>query len=246
MIGRMVSTKNVRTCLLLLTGLQVATTQAYRLSGSAQPEEARARAVEGPVTPDGAAFAIWGPLFVASALYAAGSGGKQARRADVLAGIAFGANSLWNILTQLRGLGWFSVAVITLAASGATGSMLAHVRRQDRISWRQAKLIGGLAGWLSVALFANIEASLNSTTDKPPTDIEERRAAALVSVASAAAVSANYFSRGNPAYALAAGWGLGGVAVKAAKQKHRNVLLVASGGLLVLTLASMISRRRTE
>jgi hypothetical protein len=225
-------------------------TQLARWTGRGTPEVEQAAASEGPVTPAAGAFVIWAPLFVGDLVYAVSdlkgvrNGGGVSPSAGWLANAALAGNVMWSLNSQFRRLDEASVALIGASLATSTAAVALAERHAARPENRiLARSIGALAGWLSVATFANIETTLIVRGDRLDDDAAVRRAAALVAVASAVASSIVVGLRGNPPFALAAGWGLGGVALKARRRHQWPVLGAAAAGLAAVVGGSVGSRR---
>ena len=204
--------------------------------------EKRSKAARGPLTPPNAAFAIWGPIFAATIAYA----GRAAKHADASAAngwaaLAFLGNTLWALEAQLRGLTWRSVAIIGATATAASAGFLQASRRGDR--WA-ANALAGLSGWLTVATATNLESALIQAKGRPSPEIENTRALVLAGAASGVSVSLALLGRGNPFYAAAVGWGLGGVAVRSRREGRDALALVAAAGATAVALASLFSGNR--
>ena len=169
---------------LALSLIQPLATQFHRTTGAGRAETAETDVHGGPVTPAGGAFAIWLPLFIASTVFGSGISKAERQRhkkietVEALAATTFAADTAWTLQTQLRGLGWGSVALIGTAAASAVGALLTASRHAtaDPGMGFAARWLGGLAGWLSVASFANLEATLNRQHGRPGPAVEERRA----------------------------------------------------------------------
>ncbi len=232
--------------------------QAYKVAGRrAAPERQRARRVQGPATPTGPAFAIWGPLFAVNVGHAAlralrdRRGDVAFRRLGWLTSAAYAFNIAWSVNAQLDRLGWRSVMLIGAgtATSLAAASAAAAYDRQwrsdagDREARWVSNAMAPLAGWLTVATFSNVEAALNTTQPRPRRDAETRRAVGLVAAASVAAAAGAVATRGHPLYGAAAAWGLAGVVAK--NRVARPAVAQAAGvGLLVLAAATFAGGRR--
>ena len=238
----------VRTALLLAAAVPLST-QLARWTGRGTPEVEQAAATEGPVTPAAGAFVIWAPLFAGGLAYAVSdlkgvrTGGGVSPSAGWLANAALAGNLAWSLNSQFRRLDEVSVALIGGSLATSTAAVAVAERHRDRPENRTlARCIGALAGWLSVATVANVETTLNLRRGRPDDKAATRRAAALIGVASITASAISVGLRGNPAFALAAGWGLGGVALKAHRRRQRPVVAAATAGLVAVA-ASSIGRR---
>ena len=236
--------------MLTLAVLQPIAGRLTELAGVGKSIEERSDATRGPITPAKGAFAIWGPLFAGNLWLAVKSffGRRPAssaeRRIAWLNSLAFAGNTGWSLQAQLGGLGWPSVAIITSSAAAATAGMLeAEAARPDTEFTRlAAHTTGPLAGWLTVATFANLDATLTATQGRPSPQRAEARAMALIGGASCVAVACALASKGNPGYAAAAGWGLGGIALRNVRERRPRVAAVAGAGVAGLLLATLAAR----
>ena len=234
-----------------LAGGQPIAAYLSEIRGQGTSEVERARRSDGPVSPTDGAFAIWGPLFAASAALAFWSAGRErradrtVRRVGWLASAANASNIAWSLNAQLSGLGWRSLALITTGAASAIAALVQAER--DAPSSRNARLVawgvGPLAGWLTLASFANLEATLNETGGRPARDVEDRRAAGLLGAATIAASSVALATRGSAPYAGAVAWGLGGTAVRSVRERRPSVLAAACAGLALFAGALWLARR---
>lgn len=236
--------------LVLAAALPLAT-QFSRWTGIGMTEAQRAGKTGGPTTPAAGAFAIWGPIFALLLGYAARrNAAPRAVRTPMtrcgawLATLSLAASTLWSLNAQLRGLGWSSVGLISAGAATATGAVAAFeqgARRTGR-GGAAANLIAPLAGWLTVAGFANLETTLNETQGRPEPEAQTHRAVRILAGATVAAVAGAALTRGNALYALAAAWGLGGVAAR--NRETPAVRGAAVLGLGALAFAAAAVRRR--
>lgn len=232
-----------------LAAAQPLSTRLARWSGRGTPEVEQAAATEGPVTPAGGAFVIWAPLFVGNLAYATAEAGRV-RTGDTSSGAAgwwvnaaLAGNVAWSVNSQFRRLDEVSVALIFGSAAAATTAVaLAERGRAGPAGRALAGSFGPLAGWLCVAGFANVETTLNLRRGRPPDDQAVRRAVFLITAASTVGSVAAVAVRGNPLFALAACWGLGGIAVKALRRRQTPVVITAGLGGLVLAASSAGAR----
>jgi hypothetical protein len=231
---------------LFLTVALPLSTQIANVTGKGRPEVEQARETEGPITPATGAFAIWGPIFACLLVY-----GVQRTRspeetedsqAGALARVSLIGNLLWSLNAQYRDFGWQSLALIGASAATATGSVARYARLggQDPSARRAGFLLAPLAGWLSVAAFANLEATQRFTQSSsqrvltPPI---------ILAMATASTVGGVVATKGNPLYSAAAAWGLGGIARKNAP-RDSTLAAVALAGLAVVAGATFIVARR--
>lgn len=258
---------------LALTLVQPVAGQLAELTGWGQTMKERSHRSSGPVTPPDGAFAIWGPIFLATLALAlrdirdargarGGDGGPHGAgseaaaphrvsgtgsRSRLLAGLAYAGNTAWSLQSQFGGLGWSSVAIIMSTTTAASAAMLEAEHEGARQGAGVAALAtGALAGWLTVAAFANLEATLNETRGRPRKAAETRRSVALVGGASSTAGALALASHGNLAYAAAACWGLGGVVVRNVRKRNTPVAAAAAAGVIALLGATLLGRRRSR
>jgi hypothetical protein len=209
-----------------------------QLTGKGVSEVERARESDGPVTPADGTFAIWGPLFLGSLTWAGWSALPEnradpaLRRIGWLACGTYASNIAWSIQAQLSGLGWPSLVFISAAAANASSALIEAERTPSAQLARWT--LGPLAGWLSLAAFANAEATLNDRFGRPSQQTEERRAIALLGSATATASAVVIASGGSVPYAAAVGWGLAGTAVRNFREQRPAVALVACAGIALL------------
>lgn len=235
---------------LVLAATQPVAAYVTKLTGYGVSEADRAREVDGPVSPAPGAFAIWLPLFATSIAHGAHLLGTPVRgvplrRATRLMNAAYFSNAAWSLYAQLRGLGWPSVGII----SGATASAIAALLEAERASGRQheaagaARAVAPLAGWLTLAAFANVEATLNETGRRPDRPHENRRAMALLGAACATAAAVTFASRGNRLYSAAVAWGLGGVLIRNLRAGNVAVA-IGAGCAFAAALGASVSGRQ--
>lgn len=244
---------------LALASAQPLAAYVTKLTGRGVSEAERARAVDGPVSPAPGTFVIWLPLFATSI----GHGARMVRWRDSrplprsvawLMTAAYSCNTAWSLQAQLRGLGWPSVGIILAAAGSASAALIGAERRvgstgsasSQALSLEAraaARAIAPLAGWLTLAAFANIEATLNETGRRPRQPQETRRALALLGGAVAAAAAITRASRGNRLYTAAVAWGLAGVGLRNARARNPVVATAAGLGACAAIAATLFGRR---
>lgn len=236
--------------LLVLALLQPVAGRLAQLTHRGASIEKRADAARGPVTPAKGAFAIWGPLFAGNLALAIRSFYRHRlevranRWVDWLSGAAFAGSSVWSLQAQFAGLGWPSFAIISGTAVAASAATIAAESPRPSGFARLATLTNGpLAGWLTVATFANLDSTLVQTQGSDLPSAEQNRAVALVGAASIAATGMTIATRGNLGYAGAAGWGLGGVLLRNRRESRPAVVRTAAIGLGMVGLATLLSRR---
>lgn len=212
----------------------------------------RSDAVRTLITPAGWAFAIWGPLFLLSVVFA-GWQALPAQRGNGLlnriawpATVALGAQGVWSIYTQLTGLNAGSVVII-LVSLGALLLVMYALAAEASLSRPErlfvAPAFSALAAWLTAASIVNISASLKyhgfASADPAP-----GTAAAMVVIGSIIAAIATWRLRGAPLFGLVFVWAL--VAINAAGgQSFASISGAAMLGIaLVLAVSAWQMSRR--
>ena len=213
--------------------------------------EERSAAARGPVTPANGAFAIWGPLFAGNLALAVRSFFRRRFEAPAnkwitwLSGAAFAGNTAWSLQAQFAGLGWPSFGIIAGSATAASAAVIAaeSVAHDSGFARLAATTVGPLAGWLTVATFANLDATFNETQGSSSEEAATRRAMVLVGAASGTAAAMAVATRGNLGYAGAAAWGLGGIVLRNRREQRPAVVRTAAIGLSAVALATILARR---
>ncbi|MCC5987731.1 MAG: hypothetical protein JJT95_08615 [Pararhodobacter sp.] len=187
-----------------------------------------------PVQPAGFAFAIWGVIYLWLIVH--GGYGLLARAEDaawdrprwpVIGAMALGAGWLWVAVANPLAATLMIFAMLALALWA-----LARAPRRDPVRdfWLARAPLGLFAGWLTAASF--VSAGLIASGYGL---IGSERAAALVTIVLAAGFAAWVIIRLKPGggYALAAGWGLFGIAVANVGQ-HIDIAALSLAGVLAL------------
>ncbi len=200
------------------------------------------------ITPAGWAFAIWGPLFVLSVIYAVWQA-LPAQRSNALlsriawpATIALAAQGVWSIYTQLDNLTFVSVAIILVSLS-ALITVLSAIADEPSLSPAErlfvAPAFSALAAWLTAASIVNIAASLkyHGVGGSEPTPL---LAAAMIVAGSLIAALAVARLRGAPLFGFVFAYAL--VAINAAGGQHFAEVGGAAIGGVVLVLAVTVWR----
>ncbi len=228
---------------LLTAALQILTPLLPQI-GIGEPIGSRSLAVRTLITPAGWAFSIWGALYLGATVFAVFQA-LPAQRQDALlhhlrwpAAGAFLGNALWAAYTQLYGLSFVSVLIITLtltcliiayhALSNATVS---------KTEWWCAYLpLSALAAWLTVATTVNIAASVRYH------GVEG--GAAVIVIAGLIAATVLVRGRGNLPYAAVFLWAL--AAIFAAGGRAAGPIAVATGVAAILVISGLVAgyRRR--
>lgn len=213
-----------------------------------------------PVVPEGYAFSIWGLLFVLSIAWgiwqllpSAGRDSAIAKRLGWPLAATFAGSILWMVLSQLTENGWHLVAVMLLVLSASLTAFFAN-RRVDHTAlapsqverWLIRPLVGLLAGWVSVATFANIAGAALLSGFFPAEGAGFTVAAVLILLACGGfTLGVLWVSRGAPWYAGAVAWAL--VAIVYANTVGRAfnpAVAITAVALLAIVLAMAWQRAR--
>ncbi|MBX7539911.1 hypothetical protein [Qipengyuania sphaerica] len=231
-----------RLAILLAVIIQIGATFLPQL-GLGEPIGDRSDSVRTLITPSGWAFAIWGPLFFGSAVYAVWQILPGQRDNTLLAQIgwpsviALSFQGLWAIYTQFANLTFVS-ALIILTSLGALLTILNRLVSFERPFSLAERLIvtitfSALAAWLTAASIVNISASLvyhgvGGSGQYPLVT------AAIVAVGGVIAAIATARSRGNPWYALVFCWALLAIYFRGGQESGAIALATLVSGLLVV------------
>ncbi len=184
--------------------------------GLGEPIGSRSDSVRTLVTPAGWAFAIWGPLFLFSAVFAVWQALPAQRRNALLqqiswpAVVALAAQGVWAAYTQFANLTAISAIIILVSLGGLLLVLRALVAastlsRAER--WLVAPVFSALAAWLTAASIVNISATLKyygvSGTGQSP-----EIATVMVAIGAIIAATATARVRGAPLYGLVFCWAL--------------------------------------
>ncbi|MDP4605924.1 MAG: hypothetical protein NWS68_07205, partial [Erythrobacter sp.] len=157
-----------RAAVLVAVFVQIGATFLPQL-GLGEPIGSRSDSVRTLVTPSDWAFAIWGPLFLFSAVFAVWQALPAQRRNALLdqiswpAAVALAAQGVWATYTQFANLTAISALIILVSLGGLLIVLRALVAapalsRGER--WLVAPVFSALAAWLTAASIVNISATL--------------------------------------------------------------------------------------
>lgn len=214
------------------------------------------------VVPAGYAFSIWGLLFALSIAWGIWqvlpSGGKDsvvARRLGWPLAAAFAASILWMVLSQLTENGWHLVLVILIVLAASLTAFFINRRLTHSGAatgwaeqWIVRPLVGMLAGWVSVATFANIAgAALVSGAIEAEGTAGTVAAVLILLAAGGFTLGVLWMAKGSPWYAAAVVWAL--IAILYANTAGRDLniaMAVVSAALaaLVIGMAWQLGRAR--
>lgn len=188
------------------------------------------------IQPAGFAFAIWGPIYLWFVVHAGAGLWLRAQAAD------------WDrgrpalILSLAMGAGWLPLAHLSpLAATVLIWAMLgtalvARARAPVRDVWLARVPLGLYAGWLTAASCV----SLGVVTEGWGLLGGQAAALAMLALAALAAAAALLRLNAGAAYAVAAGWGFLGIAMKPGQAP----VVAVAAGLGILLLAALVWVRR--
>jgi len=237
---------------LVLASAQPAAAYVTRLTGRGVSEAERSRKLSGPVTPAEGTFAIWLPLFLTSVVHGARIALRPPQdqplpRTNWLMSAAYSCNAAWSLQAQLRGLGWTSVSIILASATTASTALILAERESEHSpeSRNTANAVAPLAGWLTLATFANTEATLNGVFGRPARREETVRSVALLLAATLTAGTIATAARGNRLYTAAVAWGLGGVVLRNVRERKVAVAIAAGLGCAAALAATVFGGRRS-
>ena len=210
--------------------------------GFGEPIGNRSDSVRTLITPSGWAFAIWGPLFLGSAIFAiwqALPGQRQNRLLNRIAwpaAIALAAQGVWATYTQFENLTFVSVLIILVSLAGLLVCLRALTEQSELTAgerWFAGLVLSALAAWLTAASIVNISASLVYhevfTSNASPL-----WAAIMVAIGGVIAALATVRSRGNPWYALVFGWALLAIYFRGGQEASSIAWACIFSGVLVL------------
>jgi hypothetical protein len=212
------------------------------------------------VVPAGYAFSIWGLLFALSIAWGIWQvlpdGGKDspvAKRLGWPLAVTFGASILWMLLAQTTENGWHLVLVILVVLGGALTAFFANrqiVHAGQAHGWPERwiirPLVGMLAGWVSVAAFANIAGAALVSGAIQADGVAGTVAAVLILLAAGGfTLGVLWFSAGSLWYAGAVAWALIAIFYGNTVERDFNAAMaVASVALTVVVVAMAWQRAR--
>jgi hypothetical protein len=202
------------------------------------------------VQPEGYAFAIWGLIFAWSVALAFWQLQRGQRRNAALAeswpliAAAWFFNTAWELYVPRFDLDWISLVIIVLgflAAAGASLRLTAVAARSSAERWLLRYPVLLLAGWLSVAVFANLAATLTLYGLGGEAAVRD---SAIIVVAGVTAGALAARLRGALPYLLAAAWGLAAVVVANLTGGSALAATAAVAALAMTALGAVLGWRR--
>ncbi len=198
-----------------------------------------------PLVPAGYAFSIWSVIFATCALYAIEQA-RPSRRSDPVLrrmgwpmAAAMGVNAAWSALAQIE---IPLPALAPVLALGVVAALTAASRlfgeAASPVDWRVASAVGLLAGWVTVAVFANLSVALADLgLDWPG---HQPQAVGLLSTCGLLACAVLWRVRGAPTYLAAVVWGLVALVVANLGREHAPVVAATAGAWIVVAAAAAI------
>ena len=239
----------------------VAAAAVFQIAASSAPafgfgEQIGARSddVRSLITPASWAFAIWGPLFLGSVVFAIWQA-LPARAADPFvarlrwpAAGAFVGNGLWVLYTANLGLSIGSALIISASLASILAAYRVVATWEPRITrahrWCAVLPLSALAAWLTAATIVNITATLkfygvDADASGPLV------ASAILVVGGVIAGLALARGRGNPPYALVFLYALYAI-YAAGGQADGSVAIGTMVAALLVVLGVVVGLRRAD
>ncbi|MEO0464141.1 MAG: hypothetical protein AAF127_13505 [Pseudomonadota bacterium] len=234
-----------RAAIIVAVVVQIGSTFLPQL-GYGEPIGNRSDAIRTLITPSGWAFAIWGPLFLGSAVFAiwqALPGQRHNALIDKIAwpaAVALAAQGVWAIYTQFENLTAISVVIIVTSLIGLLMVLRAlcqvpALRTSDR--WVIGLTFGALAAWLTAASIVNVSAAL-AYYGVGGGFAYPLAAAAMVATGGIIAALATVRSRGCPWYALVFVWAVVAIYFRGGQQAG-SVAAACVFAAVVVTLGAI-------
>ncbi|ABC62334.1 hypothetical protein [Erythrobacter litoralis] len=242
-----------RLAILVAVAWQIGATFLPQL-GLGEPIGDRSDSVRTLITPSGWAFAIWGPLFFGSAVFALWQIlPKQVDNALVAwigwwAALALAAQGAWATYTQFANLTAISAIIIATSLFGllAILRIMTHFSRDFTLAERiiVGVTFSALASWLTAATIVNISATLvyhglAGGFEYPAI------AALMVVVGGTIAAAAVVRSKGNPWFAAVFCWAVLAIYFRGGQEADSIALACIIAGLLVIG-AAIVGLRDAE
>ncbi len=234
-----------RIAIIIAVVIQIGATFLPQL-GLGEPIGDRSDSVRTLVTPSGWAFAIWGPLFFGSALFAIWQALPGQRDNTLLGKIgwlavpALAMQGIWAIYTQFANLTFVSAIIILASLVSLLAILRIFVVQERPFSrgerWLVVLVFSCLAAWLTAASIVNISASLRFHGVGDGQEWPLLSAAILV-VGGLIAALAVLRSRGNPFYAAVFLWALLAIYFRGGQEHGSIALTTMISAVLVLGAA---------
>lgn len=215
-----------------------------------QTVTSEAQTIKTPVVPADYTFAVWSAIFLLGLIYALDQMRPSRaelplyRRIGWLTAAAFAANTVWSVIAQLGGPLVLTGLIFLVAAFGSVIAAWRTFRTADApLVARLA--VGSLAGWVSVAIFANWSVVLK---DLGYGDLggETLQALVFLSAAGLLAAATIRMTRGALPYAVTIAWALIGLIVGNLERGTETAAVAAGLWLVTLAAGTVIDRVRSR
>lgn len=244
-----------RFAVILAVFIQIGATFLPQL-GLGEPIGNRSDSIRTLITPSGWAFAIWGPLFLGSAIFAIWQALPQQRNNELLnriawpAAVALAAQGVWATYTQFANLTAISAVIILVSLGGLLIILRALVQQSsfsNQERWFAGLVLSALAAWLTAASIVNISATL-AYYGVGGEFAYPMAAATMIAIGGVIAALATVRSRGAPFYGLVFCWALLAIYYRGGQEAQSIALACVFSGVLVvlgmaLGLANPANRR---
>jgi len=205
-----------------------------------------------PLVPATYAFSLWSVIFAACLLYAWDQARPSRRASDIYRrvgwpmAVAMAVNGVWSLFAQLERplMLLFGIFLVGFAASLLAVLRLFRNTPKADIPWSAGAAVGLLAGWVSVAIVANLSVALADVGyGAAPGRIAQ--ALVLLSVSGAVGCAVARATRGALSYAAAVAWALVALIVAHLTRDAAPILAFTTGAwLLALIVTTFVSRGR--
>ena len=243
-----------RLAIIVAVFIQIGATFLPQL-GFGEPIGSRSDSVRTLVTPAGWAFAIWGPLFFGSAVFAIWQT-LPAQRDNVLLDkigwasvVALSMQGVWAIYTQFANLTFISAVVILISLLALLSILRTLVGFERPFSLAERLIVAltfsALAAWLTAASIVNVTASL-VFHGVGGGGAFPMIAAIIIVAGGVIAALATVHSRSDPWYALVFCWALLAIYARGGQESGAVALASLISGILVLGAMALGLRTRAN
>lgn len=220
--------------------------------GGPQVAEAGGGALSADATrlaPGGPAFSIWFVIYVGLAAYTVWQWLPAQRTVEMHRRIGWWVaasmllNPAWLLVVRQ---GWLVLSVVVIVALVLVlGVIVARIADHAYRNGTDAVITGGTfglyAGWVAVAVCANITATLVDAGVEPRATVAEAAAVGVLAAAVLVGVTLAWRTTGNLAIGLAMGWGLSWIAVERAYgEPASEVTAIAAVAAVVVVVSATV------
>lgn len=209
---------------------------------------------ETPVVPQGYAFSIWLVIFALAIAWGiwqllpdGGRDSPAARRLGWPLAVAFAGCILWMVLGQTTENGWHLVLVMLVVVAASLAAFLTNRRLVHEGQaggwaerWLVRPLVGLLAGWVSVAAFANIAGAARLSGAIAADGAAGTLAAVMILLAAGGfTLGVLWLAKGSPWYAAAVAWALIAILYANTAGRELNIAVAIVAGALAALVVGM-------